>query len=193
MILSTGNRMFSVLVEWWKMIEARRSDMYVCDFPVGEGDMDRCRQPLRDGQPNCGRHGTSLSAAQLGADPFILVDSDGVLHAWRDGGPRNGNDKFCVIHDDVAYKLAFSSSPERETCLGYAVTIRDEDGLRHRDNGPAKIYATGEVQWWSHGKMHRDDGPAKVYSDGSEEWWWQGKLVSQEEYAALASRICEAS
>ena len=34
------------------------------------------------------------------------------------------------------------------------------NGLLHREDGPARIYSNGIVQWYRHGYLHRDDGPA---------------------------------
>lgn len=56
-------------------------------------------------------------------------------------------------------------------------TWRDNDGLVHRDDGPAVTYSNGGEIWYQHGKLHRDGGPAVTYSNGSESWWHHGKEV----------------
>jgi hypothetical protein len=46
----------------------------------------------------------------------------------------------------------------------------------HRENGPAAIYANGDMEWWQHGKKHRLDGPASDWpSSGYKAWWVNGK------------------
>jgi len=73
----------------------------------------------------------------------------------------------------------------------------DDQGQRHRDDGPAIMYASGTESWYRHGlmhreggpasiskaykcwyicgKRHRDDGPAVVRSNGAKEWWVLGQ------------------
>lgn len=49
-------------------------------------------------------------------------------------------------------------------------------GKRHRDSGPAIIYANGTEEWWKHGKPHRDhDLPAVKTTDGLLAWYQDGK------------------
>jgi hypothetical protein len=76
---------------------------------------------------------------------------------------------------------------------------RLSDGRRHRIDGPAVIYKTGDREWYyhdklhriggpaitapygdqfwyQHGKPHRDDGPAVTTSDGYQAWYHYGKF-----------------
>jgi antitoxin component YwqK of YwqJK toxin-antitoxin module len=46
----------------------------------------------------------------------------------------------------------------------------NEDGLLHREDGPARIYRSGSEFWYKNGVAHREDGPSSIYSSGSEEW-----------------------
>ena len=66
----------------------------------------------------------------------------------------------------------------------YKVTVHD-DGLIewknsnnrfHRENGPARTYKDGTVQWWLNGVMHRLDGPASEGPGRSSFWYVHGKL-----------------
>jgi hypothetical protein len=64
----------------------------------------------------------------------------------------------------------------------YAITedtffvLRDEDGKKHSETGPAVMYADGSTEYWNHGVLHRDDDlPAVVWADGGLEWWIDGK------------------
>jgi len=47
----------------------------------------------------------------------------------------------------------------------------NDNGILHRDDGPAYIESDGTEQWWIHGHRHREDGPAVVWSNGTKEWW----------------------
>jgi hypothetical protein len=40
------------------------------------------------------------------------------------------------------------------------------NGLLHREDGPAMIFASGTKYWLQNGKLHREDGPAVEWSDG---------------------------
>ena len=52
----------------------------------------------------------------------------------------------------------------------------DKEGLTHRLNGPAVIYAGGDTIWYKHGKLHRENGPAREWPhDDVEEWYKDGK------------------
>jgi hypothetical protein len=58
------------------------------------------------------------------------------------------------------------------------------DGLRHRERGPAQIYATGGRRWWRHGLLHNESGPAVIAGDGtSVEYWLEGVRLSAAEWA----------
>jgi len=46
----------------------------------------------------------------------------------------------------------------------------------HREDGPAREWASGTKEWYLNGKKHREDGPARISSNGSKEWWLNGKL-----------------
>lgn len=48
----------------------------------------------------------------------------------------------------------------------------DDDGCRHKDDGPAIMCKETEA-WWIHGKLHREDGPA-IVSGEYRAWWVNG-------------------
>lgn len=62
------------------------------------------------------------------------------------------------------------------------IEYRNEAGLLHREDGPAKIYQDGTQTWWLNGQLHREDGPAAIYPDGSQSWWLNGEFYSHEEW-----------
>ncbi len=178
----------------------------VCNFPISENK--RCKQPIADGKPNCGRHKTNLSAEQLGQSPTVYK-KDNRLHVWA--GDPDG--LYCLIHGDPAYQVLCQLTGETlPCCLKKDVIWRDEHGLQHRDDGPARIWPNGMQEWWQHGELHRgddnpamiesggtrvwyqhgechrDDGPAAIWSDGTQFWYWHGRMVTEEEHARLRKR-----
>jgi len=60
-----------------------------------------------------------------------------------------------------------------------AIEYRNEQGLFHREDGPAIEYADGAKEWRQHGKLHRLDGPAIELVDGYKEWWVNGRYLSR--------------
>ena len=60
--------------------------------------------------------------------------------------------------------------------MSNSIEYRNEDGKRHRTDGPAIICPDGSESWWVNGQLHRTDGPAAIYPDGSESWWLNGDL-----------------
>jgi hypothetical protein len=53
---------------------------------------------------------------------------------------------------------------------------KDENGLYHREDGPAIEHANGYKAWYWHGEYHREDGPAIEHANGYKAWYWHGKL-----------------
>src|ERR1035437_4885211 len=45
------------------------------------------------------------------------------------------------------------------------------EGVLHRVDGPAKIWADGRKEWWVHGAIHREAGAAIELADGGREWY----------------------
>ena len=65
-----------------------------------------------------------------------------------------------------------------ETIIDTTSTTRYKfNGKRHRENGPATIYANGTEYWYLNGKKHRENGPAIIYSSGREQYWENGKFI----------------
>jgi hypothetical protein len=52
-----------------------------------------------------------------------------------------------------------------------------QNGIRHRDDGPAVEGLNGYQEWWAHGQLHREDGPAiEGGADGYTAWYQHGEL-----------------
>ncbi|MFA7275886.1 MAG: hypothetical protein WC043_03685 [Pseudobdellovibrionaceae bacterium] len=71
----------------------------------------------------------------------------------------------------------------------------DEEGLLHREDGPAAILTNGTQKWYRHGKLHREDGPAKITPDmpqRGEYWgtqrWFQNGIMHREDGPACILR-----
>lgn len=62
------------------------------------------------------------------------------------------------------------------------------NGKKHRTDGPAVTHVDGTTEWWIDGVRHRLEGPAVEYSQGGGKWFYNGKRVdcsSQEEFERL--------
>jgi hypothetical protein len=141
----------------------------ICNFPTNRAT--RCKHPVADDRPNCGRHQTNLSADQLG-DSLTVYRQGGALHVW-DGDPDG---RYCLIHNDPSYLVLCQLAGEKPPpCLKHGVHWYDEHGEHHRDDGPAIIYADGARAWYQHGELHRDGGPAWVDANGMQVWAQHGK------------------
>lgn len=55
-------------------------------------------------------------------------------------------------------------------------TYFDEEGFRHREDGPATIWKDGSFAWFYSHKLHRTDGPAYITGYGSITWRQYGKI-----------------
>ncbi len=142
----------------------------LCNFPISE--TKRCKQPIADDKPNCGRHKINLPANQLGQNP-IVYEKDDELHIWR--GEPDG--VYCLIHNDPAYQVLYQVAGEvPPCCLQDDITWKDEHGELHRDDGPARIWPDGTQRWYQHGELHRDDGPAVIMPNGAWAWFQHDKL-----------------
>lgn len=55
-----------------------------------------------------------------------------------------------------------------------------QQGILHRENGPAVERRDGTKEWWVNGLRHRDDGPAIERSCGCSAWYQRGILMEAE-------------
>jgi hypothetical protein len=62
------------------------------------------------------------------------------------------------------------------------IEIWYEEGIIHREEGPAIIWPDGYEEWLVYGLRHRIDGPAVMSSLYKEyEWWLHGRCLSTKE------------
>lgn len=54
-----------------------------------------------------------------------------------------------------------------------------QNGLLHREDGPAILWPNGSSEWRVNGKLHRLDGPAVLRSEDLfyNEWWVEGQQI----------------
>ena len=52
---------------------------------------------------------------------------------------------------------------------------RNQQGLLHRTDGPARVWPDGSQEWYCNGQRHRTDGPAGIDADGTQSWWFEDK------------------
>lgn len=52
---------------------------------------------------------------------------------------------------------------------------QNDEGLFHREDGPALEYTDSGKAWWQNGRLHREDGPAIEFPNGHKEWWLHGR------------------
>jgi len=62
------------------------------------------------------------------------------------------------------------------------------NGIRHRNNLPAIVWAFGRKDWIQNDEFHRLDGPAIVHHNGMKHWYYHNHYVNcntQEEFERL--------
>ncbi len=61
-----------------------------------------------------------------------------------------------------------------------------EGGSLHRDDGgPARIWPSGQSEWYYKGRRHSFTGPAIIRPDGKNQYWIHGVQISKAEYDEL--------
>ena len=58
----------------------------------------------------------------------------------------------------------------------------NQDGKRHREDGPALIDAGGNKYWYRNDRRHREDGPAIEFANGNKLWYLNGRPHSETEF-----------
>jgi hypothetical protein len=54
----------------------------------------------------------------------------------------------------------------------------NDNGDRHREDGPAIERCNGDRFWYLNGKLHRENGAAIEYADGHKSWWINGQKIN---------------
>ena len=53
------------------------------------------------------------------------------------------------------------------------------NGQLHRLDGPARIYANGDQEWWVRGLLHRLDGPAVIWFDSGDVYYARDGICAE--------------
>jgi len=67
-----------------------------------------------------------------------------------------------------------------------------QNGLLHRENGPAIEWFDGIKEYYIDNLLHREDGPAIEYPSGKSVWYYKGKKIlvkSQKEFESYIKLI----
>lgn len=62
------------------------------------------------------------------------------------------------------------------------ITEWRQNGLLHREHGPALEFSSGTQQYFKHGEVHREDGPAMECTNGNKAWYIHGHQLSETEF-----------
>jgi hypothetical protein len=65
------------------------------------------------------------------------------------------------------------------------------NGQYHREDGPAVEWADGMKEWWLNDQLHREDGPAIEWADGTKSWWLNGEYLTEEEFNRRTAKVKE--
>lgn len=65
------------------------------------------------------------------------------------------------------------------------ISYFNEQGERHREDGPAVEYNDGGKEWWVNGKLHREDGPAVEHKSGYDKYYFNDINYSFERWQQI--------
>ena len=65
------------------------------------------------------------------------------------------------------------------------------NGKRHREDGPACVYANGDKAWYINDKLHREDGPAIERAEGNKWWYINDDLLTEDEFNQRTNPVVE--
>jgi hypothetical protein len=78
---------------------------------------------------------------------------------------------LCFKEDEIATIVNKEYARRLKCVTSEWRTIYTVDKLRHREDGPAVIWADGMQLWYQKDKLHRLDGPAVIHADGGQEYY----------------------
>ena len=68
--------------------------------------------------------------------------------------------------------------PTKTVLSDGTIEYRNQNGVLHRNDGPAMEKINGSTAWMLNGNFHRADGPAIEGQNGHKEWWLNGVEVT---------------
>lgn len=104
--------------------------------------------------------------------------TDQFRYEWWINGEQIGQVEFALR---VKYLSFLNSSPE----VGKDLKNHFCDGQKnsHHENGPARVWNDGTLEWFQHGKRHREDGPAVEFPNGDRLFFLFGRQISEKLHA----------
>ena len=57
-----------------------------------------------------------------------------------------------------------------------------QNGILHREDGPAIEYVDGICYWFQNDQVHREDGPAIEYPKDTDQWFLNNVEYTEEEH-----------
>jgi hypothetical protein len=69
----------------------------------------------------------------------------------------------------------------------YALHWFDDNGVYHRDDGPALIQKNGTEAWYVHGELHRIGGPAVSLPEDNIQQWYIHGIIHRTDGPAIIS------
>jgi hypothetical protein len=91
------------------------------------------------------------------------------------------NNKFLEEVKKIPYNFTGVAITEDQAIFFY------ENGLCHRENGPAVIWDSLDQFWYINNKRHRIGGPAFIDHYGTKQWWVDGIQITELEHDLLYS------
>ena len=78
---------------------------------------------------------------------------------------------LCFKEDEIAAIVNKEYARRLKCVISEWHTKYTVDKLRHREDGPAIIWADGLQLWYQKDKLHRLDGPAVIHKNGFQEYY----------------------
>lgn len=97
-----------------------------------------------------------------------------------------------ALHKKLSESLGSKMNTEPELTVDDEGTKRWRlNGKRHREDGPAVIYADGSRFWYQNDMLHRTDGPAVIHSDGDLSWYLNGKEYLEDDWLTIIGKMID--
>jgi hypothetical protein len=164
--------------EWWVNGRLHRTDGPAIEWADGD----------KEWWVNNQRHRTDGPAIEwAGGDKEWYLNgqrhrTDGPAWEWADGDKEWWVNGQLLTEEEFNVKYGQQQQPtiDKHGNKRYY----NEQGQRHRTDGPAWEGADGSKAWWVNGQRHRTDGPAIEWADGYKSWWVNGRFMTEAEFNA---------
>lgn len=185
------------------LLHRENGPAYIVKYVYEDGRKENILQYYRHGK----RHRVGLPSCISKEDVYYY--QDGKFH--RLNGPAAIHyDIHGKIYEETYYieGISYSSKQLYEKAVKEKypdvvieetenqVSIKNNRGELHNENGPAYIYdegkedkdfANGRISFYKDNKKHREDGPAHINSNGYKAWWINGQRHREDGPAVIYS------